>query len=155
LFNQAVNHIFAEKDSSGIFHLPRISIDLQLILQRRSWWIPLELIPLKANHESLFGYYTRLRQWQQSASIPNLVYYSVIPDKSEGRDIPRDQFKPQYLDFSAPILVDQFHRQIRTGSRVKLEEMLPLPEQLEQQGDSVFCKEWVVEWSPDCHSQIR
>ena len=145
-FNQAVNAVFSEKDSQGIRHLPRIHMDNQLILQRRSWQIPLDRIPLQPAGYSLYQYYCLLRDWQRSLSLPNLVFYTLIPAPVSD-EAPRDQFKPQFLDFSSPVLVDLFQRQIKKGHGVKIEEMLPMPEQLKEHKDGVFCQEWVIEWS--------
>lgn len=145
IFVRAVNQLFSEKEPSGIRQFPRISIDGKLILQRRGWQIPYDNIPSKPAHISLFEYYRQLKKWQISLELPEKVFYSIFPADSEKNAIPRDQLKPQYLDFSSPILVDIFHRHIKKGAFVRMEEMLPVPEQLAQQ-NTFFCTEWILEY---------
>lgn len=133
---------------------PRIAYQNQIILQRKTWYIPKELLPGKKADESDWGYFARINEWRRSQGMPDEVFTFVNPrgqteniEPESFNKVTRDDYKPQYMCFKNPLLVKLFQKQINKVPKVlKIEEMLPNSQQLLKIGRSRHVTEFVIQW---------
>jgi len=133
---------------------PRITLAERLILQRQSWHFPKNILPFRESRESNWAYFVRLQQWRKTHQIPNEVFVYVIqkhhlqnPEIMASQRVNQDDYKPQYICFSNPLLVTLFEKLLyKTPSVLKLEEMLPNSEQLLSFGPDHYVTEFAIQW---------
>ncbi|MEO1624036.1 MAG: hypothetical protein AAFV25_02680 [Bacteroidota bacterium] len=131
-----LNQKYESVAASGIIQLPRISADDCLILQRRQWYVPVSLLPLREGAESESAYFWRLHQWRTAHQLPQHCFVTLhATNVSEpGADLSglkADDYKPQYMDFASPAHVALWERLVkRVPAFLKVEEMLPAPESI-------------------------
>src|SRR5262249_54275103 len=124
----------------------------RLILQRKGWSIAKEHLPLKGSTESDWSYFLRVNQWRLAHAIPDEVFISVAPRnysvKPEApKNLGRDDYKPQYICFKNPFLTSLFEKLIsKVPNVLKMEEMLPRPEQIPRVGKDRHVTEFVIQW---------
>ena len=132
--NNLINDIFQFTDSKKVIHYPKIQIGDNLILQRRRWYFPLPEICRKLTNETEADYLLRLMQWQSAWNLPNSVFYTIFPKDIDYSKMPtgnsgqpkKDDYKPQFLDFSIPLAVQLFGRTVnRTPFYLLIEAMFP------------------------------
>ncbi len=118
----------------GVIKYPRVVYDQQIILQRATWFFPKNILPLKSKGSSHAAYLEQLSTWQISSRLPDQFYYTLNLDhRSRGASTGRNQHKPQFFDFRNPLSIDLFHRDLKKVTHyLKVEEMLPSPEQMIQ-----------------------
>jgi lantibiotic biosynthesis protein len=138
--NNLINNIFEEKMPTCA-HYPRIALvdsDEQispLYLQRKHWFFDIAHLPKLSKSASKMAYFEQVQAWATAKNLPNDVFVSVPfemnqEDENEERLRP-DDYKPQYIDFKNPLLVDLFGKILnRVPEVIKIEEMLPAPAQL-------------------------
>jgi lantibiotic biosynthesis protein len=144
-----INDLYANDKPIQIF--PRITIEEQIVIQRKTWIIHKGIIPMpQQQHETEWAFYRRVIRWQKENGLPLVGFYTVQPkafakDKSAIRDT--DAHKPQYLDFKNPILVQLFIRTCKKiETNLKLEEMLPASSNLLEYSGDKYVTECLVEW---------
>ena len=140
----------AQKKTGEVYRVPRIVVEEQIILMRKTWFVPKEEVPFMSPGEKEAAYFKRLYQWRQKLDLPDYVFYTIAPPEVDHPEPPlkRDDYKPQFLDFYNPLLVQLFSREIkRVGVYLKLEEMLPSPDELENIDGKRVVTEMVVQWT--------
>jgi hypothetical protein len=134
--------------------LPRIVYENQLVLQRKTWYVPRQLIPLRQPGMSDWSYYLALNEWRKAQGMVDEVYVTISPNRQPTAGNPeltkkpgRDDYKPQYIHFNDPLLVLLLEKlQTKTPSALKIEEMLPDSRHLLQINKQRFVTEFVVQW---------
>lgn len=155
-------------ERSRVRYRPRISYRGDLILARRQWWAGHGDFPFQTPEESAAAYFLRLQRWRRALGVPReaFVRITVLPspprdpaaEPSEGRNKGQAQhrrdggtrehlYKPQYVDFGNPLLVDLLARTLETLDRfiLVLEERLPAAEHLPQYGDDRYTCELIFQ----------
>ncbi|MBL6449547.1 lantibiotic dehydratase [Fulvivirga sp. 29W222] len=135
--------------------LPRIMYKDVLVLQRKSWLVPKALLPQRHPNDSDWQYFKNVNIWRKDNNIPDEVFVFVNTNRwgDEGMDedamkkLTRDDYKPQYIDFTNPLLVHLLEKLIdRVPASMKIVEMLPNSKQMLKVDDSRFVSEFVVQW---------
>ncbi|MFT5383440.1 MAG: hypothetical protein ACI81W_000838, partial [Saprospiraceae bacterium] len=150
ILTDILDNRLVQEDKQGIIHLPRISVGNHLIIRRRGWGVPKEILPEKLNAESQASYFLRLNQWRIALLLPERIFVTINSLDFETDKKPRsssDDYKPQYIDFTSPLLVQLFAKLIsKVPAYLKVEEMLPEPEaDFNGEGERHVC-EYLVEW---------
>ncbi|MBC9932023.1 lantibiotic dehydratase [Chitinophaga qingshengii] len=111
--------------------LPRIVFENRLVLRRKGWLVTITDIPVPVNDETEADYFLRLQYWRSARSLPQQVFvflkspYIPARDGKKGQ-LHRDDYKPQYINFTQPLLVNVFRKMItRAGGYCYMEEVLP------------------------------
>jgi lantibiotic biosynthesis dehydratase-like protein len=155
ILTDILDNRLTQKDKEGIIHRPRISVGNHLIIRRRGWGIPKSILPLKLNAESHASYFLRLNQWRRSLLIPKKVFITINTSDFETNKQPRsksDDYKPQFIDFDSPLLIQLFAKLItKTKSYLKIEEMLPEPTEHFGDKENRFVCEYLLEWNTREH----
>ncbi len=123
----------------GITTWPRVAIETNVIIMRRAWCIEPENFP-KGSIENQITAWVELCRFLKT---PDRLYFCMIStEKKMGPKSSKE--KPQYIDLQAPITVELLVRKcaLHPLDTVWIEEMLPMPSQLETD----FASEWVVEF---------
>ncbi len=144
------------RQEEGIIYQPRIVLDQHLILQRQSWYVPLDQLPVPQPGESEAGFYIRLQQWRRDLNLSDQVFVTVNPpniNREDAKDFqnapppPSDDYKPQYIDFSSPAMTKLWiHLITKVPSYMKIEEMLPAPKSLYSFDNQRLVMECVLQW---------
>jgi hypothetical protein len=118
----AVVNLFAIRRRDGPVRSPRLVLD-DLVICRETWRFAASEVPVPASRPADYGH-DRLRGWAREHRIPRRVFAKTPAEP-----------KPFYVDFDAPLLVDNLARAVRRarstrneGSadpRLELVEMLP------------------------------
>jgi hypothetical protein len=134
---------------------PRVVYDDRIVLRRKSWQVPVEKLPFREPKESSWSYFERVNRWRRDLRMPDEVFVFVV-DRMQGQGAAkpkakqsptRDDYKPQYICFKNPFLIDLFERLIkRVGYNLRVVEMLPNSRQLLKIGDSRHITEFTVQW---------
>ncbi|MDF2514784.1 MAG: hypothetical protein K0R59_80 [Sphingobacterium sp.] len=154
--NRIDQHYLPPTDASQpIIVLPRIVYGGTVVIRRKTWCVRRDYIPLPSSAELASQYFLRLNNWRVDAGIPpaaflflrkrSFVLEEVVAAKTSKQFLP-DDYKPQYISFEQPILVDLFSRLLaRAGDYLVLEEVLPLASANGQQGEDQV-KEYLIQW---------
>lgn len=140
--------------SSAVVAYPRIVYEGQIIFFRRSWHVPRALLPLRKTGEESGAYFQRLNHWRQAHGIPEEVFISLnsplfrheapAPSATEASF---DDYKPQYINFASPLLVQLLERQLaKVPFKLRIEEMLPHRSQLLPIKQESFVSEYILQW---------
>lgn len=162
---------------SGIRHRPRITYRGRLILARRQWQISLASFPHRGKKETEADYFLRIQEWRHALCLPDEVFLRIWPlpapqpaeptdnaaestEESDGAEVAPEQtpggptqrfrqhlYKPQYIDFRNPLLVDLFSRATENleHARLTFEERLPRGDQLIESDGKRCVTELVVQ----------
>lgn len=129
------------KDKKAIQFYPRIVYENQIILKRKSWKVPKELMPLRAAIDTDYDYFKKVNEWREENNIPEEVFI-VIGGQREGAmdnnndstnksKLTRDDYKPQYIHFNNHFLVNLFEKLVtKLPDMAIIEEMLPTSKDL-------------------------
>ena len=101
----------APSEEPRVRRRPRIVYDGRLVVARRRWEVPAELFPHRQGHEGDAEYFRRAWRWRRRHGVPQQAFVSIF--RRAGAPVPsgRDHLhKPQYVDFTNPLLVDLFGR---------------------------------------------
>lgn len=137
LINAADERFPADKEHD-IVSKPRITFERTVIIRRKAWVIKTSCIPLPGNDEADAAYYARLATWRLNAGLPEHVFlflksYAIPAGPEEKARMMKDDYKPQYICFTKPLLVILFRKLLsRAGKHIYLEEMLPHVSQVQQ-----------------------
>ncbi|NII82852.1 lantibiotic dehydratase [Pedobacter sp. SG908] len=147
-FIQLVDRFYLDKypvPAPDIFVLPRIVYAENVVIRRKTWRVKTEIIPVQGLAEADFTYFIRLNNWLDRNKIPKEIFiflrkraYQAKPEgKREGL---HDDYKPQYLSFTHPLLVGMFKKLLlRAGEYITLEEVFPKP-------DQNTVREYLIQW---------
>ncbi|MBC7919720.1 MAG: lantibiotic dehydratase, partial [Ferruginibacter sp.] len=134
---------------------PRIVYEDRIILQRKSWHVPKEQIPVRKPQASDADYFMMLDGWRRQWDIADEVFVCINPLEAKPEGVPpkllqklgRDDYKPQYIHFGNPLLVNLFEKlAAKVPTLLKIEEMLPHSGHLASIGPDKFVTECVVQW---------
>lgn len=136
--------------------LPRITSENSVILRRRTWRVKTDSIPVQQSAETAYAYFIRINAWRSQHGIPVTFFlflrkrsFVIKPTaqpegKKEGLG---DDYKPQFISFEQPLLVEMFKRLLtRAGAYVIIEEMLPLANGMGQSSNPEPVKEYLLQW---------
>ncbi|MBB5648822.1 lantibiotic dehydratase [Pedobacter cryoconitis] len=136
--------------------LPRITYENSVILRRKTWRIKTDSIPVQQPGETAYAYFIRINVWRSQHGIPVTLFLflrkrsfvikpTVQPEaKKEGFG---DDYKPQFISFEQPLLVEMFKRLlVRAGAYVIIEEMLPVANGTDQSSHPEPVKEYLLQW---------
>jgi len=135
---------------------PRIVYEGNVILKRRSWSVWANYLPVRSSGEKDADYYWKVNQWRLELKMPDEIFLFVNPDRlnthrGEGGAYTRDDYKPQYISFTNPLLVNLWEKVIRKAQAfIKIEEMLPGSADLMEMNGRRFVSESSVQW----HKQV-
>jgi hypothetical protein len=135
----------------GISKYPRIQLEQHIILQRQRWYVQKEALPLREKNETDGQYFLRLNEWRWRLGMPDEIFICVNPNglpisEQETTNARRDDYKPQYIHFTNPLLVRLFEKQLeKVVDVLRLEEMLPDTRTLGKQ-QTEYISEMLVEW---------
>lgn len=136
---------------------PRIIYENQIVLRRKTWFVPKSLLPFKKTSESDWSYFSRINWWRLEQNIPDEVFVFINPNRDNQqaanenpeayKKLGRDDYKPQYICFKNPMLLSLFENMLqRVPEFLKIEEMLPNSQELIEVGDGRRVTESVVQW---------
>jgi hypothetical protein len=137
---------------------PKVSVSPRyvygdLVLQRKSWSVPKNMLPLREGAESEWQYFNRVDSWRREIGMPDEVFVFLNPGRKQNADpeaakkLGRDDYKPQYISFNSPALILMLDKMLaKAPAAVKFDEMLPSPDSLLQIDGKPFVSECVVQW---------
>lgn len=139
-------------EKEDIRHRPRIVYADHIVVARRQWQIAQRAFPSPAGNESAAAYALRLDRWRRANGIPQQVFMRV--QVARQKNVAQDLYKPQYIDFGNPLLVELFGRTPNglTKFSVTLEECLPAPQDALAVGEEQYVTELIVQLN---HRQIE
>ncbi len=94
----------------------------RLVVCRRRWVVPTSQIPCRDPRLSEAEVFSQVNRWRKLFEIPDRVF--VIEKISEADR--KAVYKPQYIDFTSPLLVSVFQAAVKEAE-ITLEEQLPEP----------------------------
>jgi hypothetical protein len=130
--------LFQPRPAAG--YLPRLLLG-DLVMGRARWRVAAGRLPARAARSGDVAHW-QLRDWARSAGLPRHVFVRTSLER-----------KPFYVDFAAPLLVENLARIVRKARKadratpVDLVEMLPRPDQLwltDRAGQRYTCEFRVV-----------
>jgi hypothetical protein len=162
LFANPITHPFSKgpevkkgEKHPTVWTRPRITLENQIVVQRKAWIIMQKELPVKLNNESNFDYFKKVNEWRSSHGIPEEIFMYISdrhnqPNGNESKakkKLSRDDYKPQYISFKNPFLVDLFEKSMhKVPNILHIEEMLPSSKDLIQENGKRFVTEHVVQW---------
>jgi lantibiotic biosynthesis protein len=144
----AENPISEEYRNGGILAInPRIILDNQIVIQRKSWVFSAESLPKKGKLTTDFDYFEKWNQWRKYWKIPSQVYVQFQADAANTKLRP-DDTKPQYIAFDNPLLLNLLNQMLRKNVPIQFVEALP--EKPLDFGEIIpRVSEWVLNWQTD------
>jgi len=153
IFNVLEKNAYNAENIKKVKVFPRIIYDDRIILERKSWHVPKELIPARKPQESEWSYFIRLNEWRLQWGMPEDVFIIVSGIRINAELSKSDKFispddrKPQYISFNNPLLVNLFEKSIdRVTNELIIIEMLPTFNQLLLINNKHYVTEFVIEW---------
>lgn len=156
----------ARKDNADcelpVVETPRIVVDGTIVIARRRWRVAADNLPSQLKGEDDTSYFLRLQHWRNENRVPARVFVRAAPrlvapvsESDSGNQKPgsqvrlRDHRKPQYVDFSSPVLVVLFARILATVRQadIIIEEALPDPDDGWLCGKERYLTEMVIQLS--------
>ncbi len=133
---------------------PRVVVEDRLILYRRAFLVPHQVYPQRDDRERDTEYLERVERWRRSHGIPKQVYVRFghpigLPrEAAQGPEDPLgpEWMKPQWIDFTSPLLVDLFGRMAPPRTFLAtLEECLPEPAMRPEHEGQTLAAEWILQ----------
>ena len=103
----------------GVTLLDRLTFD-NLVFRRKRWVVPARLLPDRSSAPVV--YFRELGRRLQRLGIPRQVFWLELVQSRPGEE---GDAKPQFLDFSSPLLVGAFQDSNVTAPAATFEEVLP------------------------------
>ncbi|MFY9309150.1 MAG: lantibiotic dehydratase [Bacteroidia bacterium] len=136
-----------------INHYPRVVFENTIVIRRASWVIPKECIAIRSE-ESDCNEFLIYNQWRKSLKIPDEVFVRIATRPKSGdtnraikEKFKRDNYKPQYINFSSPISVRYFGKLVKKAEvNFTIEEMLPNSSQLIKLNGKLSATEFLIQW---------
>lgn len=133
---------------------PRVVLENKLVLQRKAWYLKNALIPGRLPEENEADYFMKIGLWRKQLQLPDEVFIFITTHQEletlkpeQLSKLGRDSYKPQYINFKNPLLVNLFEKMIsRAPAGVRIEEMLPVSGQMLKAGDKRYVTEFVLQW---------
>lgn len=163
LFNGVfLSHIPVEGMDVKIIVAPRLTFMSSVILQRKQWTIPCQVIAaILKKHQStdLYALYTAFHRWKDELHIPNEVFVRLyhnhnVQQNKEGQQnqqsqlLNKDDYKPQYLNLLSPMGFRLFIKLVgkMKAGNIVIEEMLPCPENALTINGEKKVTETLIQW---------
>lgn len=154
---EEANKAASRQIEDGIIVNPRVFFEENIVLQRKNWIVNSQKLPLRRKGQSFPEYMFELNLWKDSLSMPDdvFVFFSsrsqMAPEKEDKsqkvKKFSRDDYKPQYINFKNPFLVNLFEKNSeKVSTFLRIEEMLPGPGDLEMFNGKKYVKEYLVHW---------
>jgi hypothetical protein len=148
------HYLKAEEEQIGeILSLPRIVYEKTVIIRRKTWRIKTNSIPAQQPSEPDYDYFIRINDWRIKHELPTSIFlflrkrsFFIKPSvqKNAKKEGLNDDYKPQFISFGQPLLIELFKRLLaRAGDYVILEEMLP---ELPSENQPEPIKEYLLQW---------
>ncbi|MEM6794690.1 MAG: lantibiotic dehydratase, partial [Acidobacteriota bacterium] len=147
----------ADLAARTIYALPRLTYRGRIVLARRQWSLGREAFPRRLPQQDEAAYFLSVQSWRGEHGLPEEVFCRIhaLPsqgDEPEGAKRPRAPmrqhlYKPQFIDFSSPLLVDLLTKTLETLDNFALtfEERLPAKEHLVGHGEELFATELILQ----------
>lgn len=135
----------AAQGPEGVIYRPRITYRSRLVLARRQWRVDVRHFPTPRADETDADFFCRLRAWRLELGLPSEVFLRVdVRRAARPGEVRQHLYKPQYLDFDDPLLVDLLVRTCESLDAAVLgfEERLPAHEHLVASEDG---ERWATE----------
>lgn len=109
-------------DMQTVVNSPRVIYEGCIVLSRRRWLVPSELLPVRESEGSDADYFIRVYGWRVANGIPEHTFVRIRPRGEHGRELPgasarrrfrTDDRKPQFIDFASPLLVRLLEQTVR------------------------------------------
>lgn len=148
------HYLSPEEEQPGeVLSLPRITYEKTVIIRRKTWRIKTDSIPAQQPSESDYDYFIRINDWRFGHELPNHIFlflrkrsFFIKPpvQKDAKKEGLNDDYKPQFISFEQPLLIELFKRLLaRAGDYIVIEEMLP---ELPAGNQSEPVKEYLLQW---------
>lgn len=144
-----------EEQEHEIESLPRITYRETVVLRRRTWRVKTTFIPVQQSSETAYAYFIRLNAWRCQHGISASVFLFLrkrsffIKQKIQTKDKKdgfADDYKPQFIAFEQPLLIEMFKRLLtRAGDYLIFEEVLPVIGS-DASGQRGPVKEYLLQW---------
>jgi lantibiotic biosynthesis protein len=142
------NPISEECKNGGVLAInPRIVLENQIVIQRKSWTFSAESLPKKGKLTTDFEYFELWNQWKNFWKIPLQVYVQFYVDGVNTKLRPEDT-KPQYISFDNPLLLNLLNQMLRKNVPIQFVESLP-EKHLDLNVNNPSVSEWVLNWQSD------
>lgn len=139
--NQALEF---KKDEIQVF--PRVIFENQLILQRQTWLIYKAILPKFEGMDEAIQFLA-VQKWRLKLGLPQEIFVTIAPRELTEDYRKNDDYKPQYIDFRNPILVQIFIRSLKKVQiALKIEEMLPASTDLQLMNNKPYVTECLVQF---------
>lgn len=127
---------------------PRVVLDSSIVLSRAKWKINKSDLPVQLNNESNHEFFLKVNSWRIKHKIPEKVFIKTnVGFKNISKGGSKDEIKPQFLDFSNPMMVNLFAKQCKKVTyEMQFEEMLPAIEEMNHIGTQRHAIEQIVTW---------
>lgn len=154
--NLAIHPDALEKQKEGPIIMPRIVFNDKIVIQRKRWVIRKEFLEMPVAGEEEWQAFKRVNNWRHKLGLPDEVFVFLTNfgemetlDAEQGKKIGRDGYKPQYINFNSPLLVNLFDKMLdKVPVTMRIEEMLPGPSgMLESSDGTKWVSEFVIQWS--------
>ncbi len=145
------------KNEEIIFR-PRIIFENRIVISRKTWIVKSEAVPSRNIGEEDSNFFLRLNLWREQENIPDELYFKLIPNykgkvntSKKAKKIPKDFYKPQYIDFNNPLMVELFEKQATNikNCKVIFEERYPNKKQIINFKDNSFVTEQIFQFNMD------
>ena len=112
------------------------------------------MLPIRKPKENDWNYWVRLNEWRAANQIPEEGFLFITNRwdsenlKPEDRKkLGRDDYKPQYINFYNPFLVNLFEKLLeKVPNTLRIEEMLPGSKYLQKFNHQRYITECVFQW---------
>ncbi|HEX4888000.1 MAG TPA: lantibiotic dehydratase [Luteibaculaceae bacterium] len=149
----AVNQLFQTQENE-VVRYPRVVYNQKLILQRSRWMVPVSKLPSCDAQMTDAQRFELISGWRNDLGIPDRVFiYLTNSGEQQGlnneqlRRLGRDGYKPQFISFTSPLLVNLFADMIaRVPVQLRVDEAFPGEDQMLQCNGERWVNECVVQW---------
>lgn len=135
---EAITNVLKKgKKKQQITILPRIIYENCVVLQRKTWEVSKQTLPVRNPQENDWSYFQRVTIWKKSLALPDEIFIKL------------DLNKPQYINFTNPFLVTLFEKVIekmKSEEKLKIEEMLPNSKDLLLASGEKKVIEFLTQW---------
>ncbi|TXC85241.1 lantibiotic dehydratase [Luteibaculum oceani] len=134
---------------------PEVWLDDTVCVNRRSWKIPKDQLPELPNHWGEAECYKAIIDWKNRLRLPDEVFIKITNhqeletlDYEVVKEIGRDAYKPQYLDFrQLPMVCNLFKKLLsKVPIQLAISEMKPNAGEMIATKEGRFVTELMMQW---------
>ena len=148
------NSIKAVSKDETVTILPRITFEENIVLQRKTWVVKKDALPVFDPNEPEEESFLKVSLWKRKVGLPDevFVFLTTFPEMDTLKPeqmarIGRDSYKPQYINFNNPLLINLLVKMIeKVPVTLKIEEMAPGSSELLEVNGEKFVSEFVLQW---------